>query len=323
MLLQVVLICIFAPTLFAASSDHVIAGVVRPRALSREAHDDKIRNFWTPEKFAAAKSMDVVLPKSLGKAISANGNVTNGPPSRIDGSLPQFNQTKGKAVPTTGRHVYTTGKVFWDMGSGYYATCSAAVVSSLSYDLIVTAAHCVYDTQARKWYNNNNWVFVPGFSYNSRPYGTWPARNFIVRNAWIYSADYNSDVAFVALSRSNGWRIQQYVGSQGIAFNQPRLAYTSSFGYPSNLDSGLRLRYCQAYTQNSRYTSNNYIGQGLSCNMGKGCSGGPWLQYFSESTGIGYVTSVNSFMVLSIPNVLNGPYFETNIASLYNTAKSM
>ena len=323
MLLLAVLICILVPTLFEASSDHVIAGVVRPRSLSRKAHDDKRRSFWTPEKIAAAKPIYVVLSKSLGKAISAKGSVTNGPPSHVDGSLPQFNQKKGKAVPTTGLHVFTTGKVFWDIGSGNYVSCSAAVVASVSADLIVTAAHCVYDTQAQKWYNISSWVFVPGFSNNIAPYGIWPARNFIVRNAWINSADYNSDVAFVALSTLNGWHIQDYVGAQGIAFYQPRLAYTSSFGYPSNLDSGLRLRYCQAYAKKSPYTYNSYVGQGLSCNMGNGCSGGPWVQNFSTKTGVGYVTSVNSFTFLKVPNLRNGPYFDTNIKSLYDAARSM
>jgi hypothetical protein len=57
--------------------------------------------------------------------------------------------------------------------------------------------------------------------------------------------------------------------------------------------------------------------------MGHGCSGGPWLQNVVDSTGVGYVTSVNSFLINNVPNVINGPYFDSNVKSLYDQATSM
>ena len=96
-----------------------------------------------------------------------------------------------------------------------------------------------------------------------------------------------------------------------------------SFGYPSNLDSDLYLKSCERCTQASKYKRNSYVGQGLSCRIGHGCSGGPWLQNVNEATKIGYVTSVKSFNVSNIPDVINGPYFDANVNSMYDQCLSM
>lgn len=322
MLLQVILFCLLANSWFVESTDNVIANVGQSRSLLRKLNDEKIRRFWTPERLAAAKPMDLILPSSSNKTLSSSSNMTIGSPSSVVGLTALHNGTRKRAISRNGQQVHTTGKVFWQTEQGM-ASCSAAVVSSKSGDLIVTAAHCVYDTDTQTWFNNNNWVFIPAFSNYNGPYGTWTARSFLVNPAWISSGDYNYDVAFVALSTLNGRHIRDVVGAQGIAFNQPRSAYTYSFGYPSNLDSGLYLKSCVGFTRNSPFLWNNYAGQGLSCNMGRGCSGGPWMQDVDDATGIGYVTSVNSFTIDNIPNVMNGPYFETNIKSLYDQASSM
>jgi hypothetical protein len=321
MFLYALFICLLTNALLAKSSDDIIADVIRPRALSNEAHNEKIRSFWTNGRLNAAKPLNITLPGILNRAASSNVNVSIGPPSNVTGALPVYTGKTRRGISPTGRQVYTTGRVFWKVG-GYYHTCSASVVSSKSTDLIVTAGHCVYDVSTKTWYNNNNWVFIPAYSNNNRPYGTWPARRFIIKQGYT-TGDFNYDVAFVAVSRLKQRSIQSVVGSQGIGFNQPRLARIDSFGYPSNLDSGLYLKSCSGYAKASKYTYNHYIGRGLPCNMGHGCSGGPWLQNVIDATGIGYITSVNSFLIGNVPNVINGPYFETNIKSLYDKAKSM
>ena len=321
MFLQVLFICFLATASLAKSTDNAFVDILRPRALSKDAHDEKIRNFWTDERIKAAKPFNFSLPGIFNRAKSSHVNVSTGPPSDVAGILPTYGSKLRRAISSYGRQIATTGRVFWQVGQ-YSYSCSAAVIPSKSADLIVTAGHCIYDIDTKKWYNNNNWVFVPAYSNNYRPYGTWPARSFTMKQAYM-SGDYNYDVAFVALSKLNQQSIQSTVGSQGIGFNQPRSARMYSFGYPGNLDNGEYLKSCLANAQASQYTSNSYIGQGLPCNMGHGCSGGPWLQNVDDSTGVGYVTSVNSFMIDGIPNVLNGPYFEDNIKSLYDQATSM
>ena len=322
MLLQAILLSLLANTWLVQSSDNVIVSVIRPRLFSSKEHDENLSRFWTPEKCAGAKSMDIILSSSHNRTTSDKHNVSIGSPSRIQGSIAVNNRRAIRAITRKGQQVSTTGKVFWEAGS-YEYTCSASVVSSTSLDLLVTAAHCVYDTETQTWFNNNKWVFIPDFSNNARPFKVWPARNFVVKEAWITSQDYNSDVAFVSLSTVDDKHIQNVVGSQGIAFNQLRLAYTYSFGYPSNLDSGLLLESCEGYTQKVKYTATDYIGQALPCNMGRGSSGGPWLQSVNEKTGFGYVTSVNSFALDILPNVMHGPYFGSSIESLYKEASAL
>jgi V8-like Glu-specific endopeptidase len=266
--------------------------------------------------------LDIKLPSLESKTTSGKSNTSTGPESSVPGTIPSDNGTTSKTISTVGRQVSTTGRVFFEVETALYS-CSASVINSKSNDLISTAGHCVYDTTKKMWYNNNNWIFIPAYSDDNRPHGTWPARRFIVLQAWSQSTDYNYDMAFVALSTLNERHIQAVVGSQGIGFNQPRLTYTYSFGYPAHLDSGRFLKSCSGYTQKSHYTQNNYAGQGLSCTMGGGCSGGPWLQNVVEATGVGIVTSVNSFTITTIPNVMNGPYFDSNTKSLYDQATSM
>jgi len=322
MFIQVLFICLLSNVLLTVSAENAYAEVFRPRLLSLDNYNEQLDKYWTPERLKGAKTLDITLPSLENKTTSGNGNVSTGPPSSVPGSLPSDNSAIIKAISATGRQVTTTGRVFWQTGESLWS-CSASVVSSNSNDLIVTAGHCVYDTTEKEWFINNNWVFIPAYSNGNKPYGTWGARRMMVQQPWISSADYNYDVAFVALGTVNQKHIQTVVGSQGIGFNQPRSAYIYSFGYPVNIDSGDYLESCSGTTQQSQYTQSEYVGQALPCDMGHGCSGGPWLQNFNTATGIGYITSVNSFTITNVPNVMNGPYFGSNIESLYYEATFM
>jgi hypothetical protein len=284
MFLQALFICLLANGLLVESTDNVIANVIRPKTLSDEAHNEEIRSFWTDERLKAAKPLNITLPSFSSRTRSSNTNVSIGPQSSVPGSLPLYYGKTSRAISPTGREIYTTGRVFWQVGTSYYS-CSASVVGSTSNDLIVTAGHCVYDISTKTWYNNNNWVFIPAYSNNNKPYGTWAGRSFLIKTPYQTSGDYNYDVAFVALSKLNQRHIQAVVGAQGIGFNQPRSAFINSFGYPANLDSGLYLKNCTGYAQPSKYTYNKYVGQGLSCNMGHGL-GLSWMLP-SGSTGCG------------------------------------
>lgn len=322
MFVQVLVICLLSTFRLTAAADNVASDIVMPRSLSLDAYIKKLDSLWTTDQIKKAKPIDIVLPNSIGRSVLSNNTPLTGPPSSVPGSLPLNNNPSSKAISSNGQQVRTTGRVFWTVRTSSYS-CSASVITSKSTDLIATAAHCVYDTDSKTWYNNNNWVFIPAYSNGYKPYGTWPARRFMLRTSWMTGNDYNADVAFVALQTVSQRHIQAVVGSQGISFNAARLAYTYSFGYPANLDNGEYLKSCAGNVSRSSYTQNQYAGQALPCTMGHGCSGGPWLQNFVESTGIGFVTAVNSFMIANVPNVMNGPYFDSNIKSLYDNSTIM
>ena len=320
MLVQALLVCLFANICLAQSTDFVTSGIHRPKGVSIDQHNDNIRDYWTFDRLKAAKSLDIILRTSPSGRSSANVNISTGPTSSVPGTLPANSSIIGRAITSNGRQVATTGKVFFRGVDGNYM-CSAAIVSSITGDLVSTAGHCVFDTDKKAWFNSY-WVFIPAYANGNKPYGTWPARNFIALKGWTDNRNFDYDVAFVALSTVNGRHIQSYLGAQGIGFNFARLQYTHAFGYPGNLNNGEVLRSCVANTQ-SPTGAGSYRGQRLPCNMGGGSSGGPWLQNVNEATGVGYVTSVNSFGFSSIPNFMYGPYFDSTIGSLYDSAKKM
>lgn len=304
------------------ANDYIMKDVTPPKQVTKVQYADQLKAYWTAEKFASAKNLDNVLANVTGKPSGTAPPAPNAPQTLIQGSLPDSKSPSPQLLPGGGRQAYTTGRIFWTIGSIRYS-CSGSIVTSSTGDLIVTAAQCLYSTSSRTWLNGFNWVFVPGFVYNAAPYGIWPVRRMLVSTRWTTAADYNYDVGFVALYTVGGWRIQNYLGSQGIAFNYPRLALTYSVGYALNLNNGYTMQECSGYAQRSRWTANGFIGQGLSCTMGAGSAGSPWLQNTVVSTGIGYVTSVTSFTITNVPNVVNGPYFDSNIFNLYNTAATM
>lgn len=285
--------------------------VIRPRSMSVE--------YWTAERMLAARDATLVVPMENVNATQSR-HISVGPQMTVAAVKPDIGGPSSKALNAAGRHAATTGRVFWSCQPGYQSSCSASVIPSTSGDVIVTAAHCVFDTNTVSWMINCNWIFVPGYNNGNAPYGRWPARQVAALTTWTNSnPDYNADVAFVALSQLNGKHISQVTGTQSIGFNYARDQRTFSFGYPVNLANGQVLQSCSGVPTASQYTYNNYRGLALSnCLMTGGSSGGPWLQEFDESTGVGVTYSVNSFTYSPAPNTMNGPYFDSNIQLIWD-----
>ncbi len=298
------------------------------RLISVGKHTDQILNFWTDDKLKAAKPVMPTL-KSSPLSGSKTKITDNGPPAFADGTIGLLQKAaiaaatdpgkvSGKQVlGSTGRETYTTGKIFWNNTGNNYGMCSGAIVTAENKDTIVTAGHCCYDYDTKKWRINQNFIFIPGYKSGAQPYGKWAARTMTAFNGWTVNQNYNYDVCFVnVFKNSKDQHIQDLQGSEGVGSNYARNALMYSFGYPYNLALGEIMQYCSGTAAPSKY-GNNYLGQTIPCDMTGGCSGGPWLQNFDVSSGIGHITSVNSFMINSIPNHMNGPYFDSSIWSLY------
>jgi V8-like Glu-specific endopeptidase len=210
----------------------------------------------------------------------------------------------------------TTGKVFFTVG-GDDQVCSAGTISGANRDLVVTAAHCVQDASG-VW--ARNWIYVPGYDRGHGPYGVFTARRFLVPNAWSRRHDESHDVAIVALDSVGGRHVADVVGAQKVAFDQPRGGVVYGFGYPTGgRYDGERLAYCSGRTHPDAHRLTE--DQGLRCDMSEGASGGPWLARFSPTTGVGVVTSVNSFKYSDDPATMYGPYFGAAVRRLYEEAQ--
>uniref|UniRef100_A0AAU2JXK8 Serine protease n=1 Tax=Streptomyces sp. NBC_00049 TaxID=2903617 RepID=A0AAU2JXK8_9ACTN len=117
--------------------------------------------------------------------------------------------------------------------------CSAAVVHSPGGDLIVTAAHCVYQGGFR-----TNLAFAPGYRDGVAPYGIWVPTRIDVDPRWAEDQDPDRDVAFVRLRRPGypGQRLEDVTGAQTIAFGTELPAPARLVGYPNDSEEPLDCR---------------------------------------------------------------------------------
>ncbi|GGO60925.1 trypsin-like serine peptidase [Nonomuraea cavernae] len=222
---------------------------------------------------------------------------------------PGLRWTDGGAV------VRTAGRVFFTTAQGRNSSCSGTAVTSANESVVMTAGHCVKLNGAF----HRNWVFVPGFDNGRRPFGTWVASRLLTTQQWNVREDINFDVAAAVVAPLQGRTLTDVVGGQGVAFNQPRQRQMFSFGYPAAAPfDGSALIYCSGRAFDDTVMTRDL---GLRCNMTGGSSGGPWFQGFDESTGLGWLNSVNSFKYNFAPDFMFGPFFGDEAMAVYQAAQ--
>jgi len=223
--------------------------------------------------------------------------------------------------PNVGARIQqTAGRVFGTIDGGGFAA-SANVITSNSGDLVITAAHAVFDISKGKYVDN--WVFAPGYTNGNSPNGRWTFRRAVVPNQWMNNVPevMNWDIGMVLMGTVNGQHIQSAVGAQGIAFNNQRGTYRNIFGYPCNIQNCASLITSEGYAL--KYPDNLYVGEGTpSGGMSGGASGGPVLIDYDSGTGEGTQVSVISFGISTVNNVLWGPYFGNDAQGLYNSVNN-
>jgi V8-like Glu-specific endopeptidase len=215
--------------------------------------------FWTPAEMARATPL-------------ARPSATTPPPAPGPPAIPK--PTRFDGVPTVGALFFTMGL------QGHF--CTASVVNSLTANLVITAAHCVYGSAPA-----TNIEYVPGYHNRLRPYGAWPVKTVTVAAGWQSSHDPNLDFAFLTVTPpSSGEPPIQFVTGglwlgidQGydhpvyvIGYNDTRQmpigCATTSFEFEP---SQMKLR-CWGYWN--------------------GTSGGPWITGYNPSNGTGTVIGV-------------------------------
>ena len=298
----------------------------------------EILRYWTPKRMRNAEPLD--LPSSPGPA-SAPPPVPQGLPVLIRGRPPAAGSVAARAVGTdfetspaadTVFPQSVNGKIFFTKPSGTNASCSGTVVDSPYENLVLTAAHCVYDAETRGGYVSNL-VFIPGYRDRQRPFGTWTAEQLIAPAGWTKSNGHGTaranDIG-VAVINPLGSTLEAAVGARGIAFNQ-KVTSWQIFGYPGHPNAsedngfdhqvgdynGLRLIGCNASSIGSLYPSTIYAAP---CYMKEGASGGGWV-----IAGTDYLNSVVSFGSDKCPADYSecgrsaGPYFGSTAKCLYDT----
>jgi Trypsin-like peptidase domain len=297
---------------------------------------DAILAYWTPDRVARAIPRDVAPDRAPGVKPDTQKKGSGGGGTAGTGSLWSGGGLVKKA----------TGKVLFTMGGVDYV-CSGSSVNDGSagngYSLILTAGHCVYDETGKAF--ATNWVFAPDYeaggsivtsgsthviTCDTTPWGCWTATGLVTTNAWATGngslAGFNADYAFVRVGAGGksgqANQLDTTVGTQGISFTAtPTGATVFAFGYPAASPyDGSKLAYCSGLAVADTFGGST--ARGLSCNMTGGSSGGPWFTGFSTATGIGTLTSVNSFKYTAGPGskYMFGPVFGPLTQSAFNAA---
>ncbi|UJL54940.1 hypothetical protein FE380_04145 [Corynebacterium diphtheriae] len=201
--------------------------------------------------------------------------------------------------------------------------CSGSALNSHSKRLVITAGHCVHGGGNNgAWHKN--WVFIPDYHYNHRPYGTFQAKTLTTFQGWIDNGEgrlgFERDVAFVTTyTNVSGQKVVDAVGEYGLRTGGSKNFDVTVFGYPGNLDGGERMWACWRRTTTHRWWLSSFP-KITGCDFGGGSSGGPWLDDYSNSTGLGHVRSVTSFGPED--NSYNGgPYFDDAVMNLFNSTR--
>ncbi|WP_372410877.1 serine protease [Streptomyces luteireticuli] len=283
------------------------------------AAQQRVAEFWTPERMRSATPLDVTADRPADAPRSTGRHTTVAPtpapaPTPAHPSVRSFPQAGG---PWTGGGAVlkTSGRVFFTF-QGRTASCSGDAVTSGNHSTVITAGHCV--KYQGSWHTN--WTFAPGYHDGQAPYGTWTATKTLSTPQWTASEDMNNDIGAAVVAPLDGKQLTDVVGGQGLDFNGAYGRAMYSFGFPAASPyDGTKLIHCSGTATKDFLLTKDH---GLSCNMTGGSSGGPWFTSFDESTGTGLQASVNSFGYTFLPNTMFGPYFGDEAKALYDTAQN-
>ncbi|MDT0485215.1 trypsin-like peptidase domain-containing protein [Streptomyces sp. DSM 41640] len=147
--------------------------------------------------------------------------------------------------------------------------CTASVVRSPHRDLLVTAAHCLDDS-------DDDLVFVPGYRDGRAPYGKWKVLKRYLPDGWSEAQDEDSDVAFATVEGD----IQDAVGANrfvtGTATGATAVTVT---GYPSSRDLPISCT--------NKPTAHSSTQQRIDCpEFTGGTSGSPWVNGNGQVVGV-------------------------------------
>ncbi|HEY3504876.1 MAG TPA: hypothetical protein VGN37_19085 [Actinocatenispora sp.] len=313
-----------------------VAGLAAPTASAAAPHAVRSANvtaaqqraalaYWTPERLASAVDLDAAPAATPTRRANTPRPAARRRPYAVPGVLPAGGATGGTVMrpaasspqrwTSGGLIASTAGKVFFSNSSGTYA-CSGDAVNSGNKSIVATAGHCVVDATTGEVYQN--WVFIPAYDHGNRPHGTFTASSLHWMSQRIGDPDPTWDAAFATMSPLNGTRLVDAVGGEGIGFDQSPGQYVHSFGYGGSdaEGNGEQLNWCAG----TEVFETGHPGGGIwgiDCIQTGGSSGGPFLQGFDPSTGIG--TQIGNISVSGSGREWH-PYYGFEAHDAYNAA---
>jgi V8-like Glu-specific endopeptidase len=338
------------PAIAAHAQSVDASGGRAPQVVASPDADTALRDYWTADRLAHAKNLDLLVAKRLSPVHAPR--LTKGAQQVVHGGLPtaaydpelalelpgsiahpegaglarpRLTGTSGQ--PFTTNKLYpnsissipraypygTVGHLFFTEPSGDYQ-CSASVVRA---NVIATAGHCVADGNGHYY---TNWVFFPAESGASKPFGMWTWANADTTSAWWSGGggvpNEQDDALIILKTRTIGGvvhRVGDYTGYLGYEFNAPTTNAITQLGYPCNLDG------CSdpvaTYAQVSAGPTNTFLWG--SATQGGG-SGGPEIQDFGQApSGVPSETLGGNILVASFSFYYTASGFLEDGASIF------
>jgi V8-like Glu-specific endopeptidase len=199
--------------------------------------------------------------------------------------------------------------------------CSGSVVHSPDADIVITAAHCVYS--GGTW--NTGLSVSPSTTGGQDQHGTWNVDRIWVDPRYI-QGDERYDYAFLRVSRPGGPEIEDEVGGNTLAVNEPfHLAGVITTGYPNSNNPGNQQITCTVDTYQS--AAHDQYREMRCGGYYSGVSGGPWVLLkpgAKTGTLIGIIGGYNgggpSDGSVHTDAISYSPYFTNDTLSLYQQA---
>ncbi len=246
---------------------------------------------------------------SAGPSAGRSGSAHGWSKDRILSAIAKHPGTTRTAKPSSLNGL--VGALFTHNSDGDHF-CTASVVDSAGQNLIITAAHCVYDPITGQ---SSDLVFIPGYRNGEAPNGVWPLVSVTVDQSWKDSGNPDLDVAFAIVQPQNGKQVQQVLGANTLGINKGFQLPVRVTGYPSSGDVPITCSNnttAQSSTQ-LRIDCPDYTG---------GTSGSPWITDLNPATRSGTVVGVIGGYQQGgdSPDTSYSSYFGDQVLALYARA---
>ncbi|WP_433374070.1 trypsin-like serine peptidase [Streptosporangium sp. CA-115845] len=307
-------------------------GPVTVSLTSGTTQAQQVANFWLGD---SRKNLLQATPYGVQTVISGRRQTTA---AKTPAAEPTAVEPMGRARRAAGLSENvnlptTTGKVFFVGADGRPHWCSGTSLNSAQRNLVLTAAHCVYDT-AGDATTLANWAFVPGYTDDALPWGLYVGKSAVAHHA--FAVVYNGVSQPPTGGLADTGRLGDNVGGQGIAWNQQPGRTVNIFGYPAGSHPDNTAPYTGKTLENSQgltfpfqpidFYADNLVGA-TSPFTDKGSLGSPWLMSYRPDRGLGYIIGVT----MSVSDIdLDNRYdtavsatFDGDVSSVYSSATQL